>query len=228
MHPFFRRFLELWYPRYCLLCGRPLLETEAHICVTCLYRLPYLSYVSFRENEAVARLAGRLPFEKAVAALNYQKESSVQSLFEAFKYHGNSDLAYYLGLVAAQRLMATGFFNDIDVLIPLPLHDKKLKKRGYNQAACIARGIASLSSLPVAEHVVQRLRATATQTRKNRWQRQESVKDVFSLVPQADLRGKHVLLIDDVLTTGASLSACGRVLWQAHPAKLSFFALALA
>lgn len=228
MYQLFRRFLDLWYPPCCLVCGRPLLETETHICLSCLYHLPHLSYLSFRENEAVARLAGRLPFDKAVAALRYQKESSVQTLFESFKYQGNKDLAYYLTKVAARPLYQQSFFDDIDVIVPLPLHDKKLKMRGYNQAACIAQALSSLSALPVDENIVRRVKATDTQTRKNRWQRQESVNEVFALLPEANLNGKHVLLVDDVLTTGASLSACGRELWRANPAKLSFFALALA
>lgn len=173
-------------------------------------------------------MAGRLPFDKAVAALRYQKESSVQTLFESFKYQGNKDLAYYLTQVAARPLYQQSFFDDIDVIVPLPLHDKKLKMRGYNQAACIAQALSSLSALPVDENIVRRVKATDTQTRKNRWQRQESVNEVFALLPEANLNGKHVLLVDDVLTTGASLSACGRELWRANPAKLSFFALALA
>lgn len=228
MHSFFRRFLELWFPRFCLVCGRPLLETEAHLCVSCLYHLPLLPLDSFRDNEAVARLAGRLPFDKAVAIYRYQKESAIQRLFESFKYQGNKDLAYYLASMAASSLQASGFFDDIDVVVPLPLHAKKLRMRGYNQAKSMAEAIAKVASLPLADNLVQRVKATDTQTRKNRWQRQESVAEVFSLVPGAELQGKHVLLVDDVLTTGASLSACGRVLWQANPAHLSFFALALA
>lgn len=211
-----------------MVCGQPLLDGEEHLCLHCLYRLPWREEPSFRHNDACLRLAGRLPFDKATAALAYQKESSVQTLFEAFKYHGNKRVAVSLAAMAARRLAARGFFDDIDCLIPVPLHAAKQRLRGYNQAACIAQGLSSVTALPVLENVVQRAVANTTQTRKSRWQRQEEVYGIFSLVTGARLDGARILLVDDVLTTGATLDACGRVLWQAGPSSLNIFALALA
>ncbi len=205
-----------------------MLETEKHICLACCHHLPWLCQSAFHHNEAVLRLAGRLPFGQAAAAFKYQKESSVQILFESFKYQGNKQLAYYLGAMAAHRLKPSGFFREIDCLLPLPLHPDKYRKRGYNQAEWIAKGMASVLGISLETTAVVRQQANATQTRKNRWQRQLNVDEAFALRDSGALRGKRVLLIDDVLTTGATMAACGRIVWLASPAQLNFFALALA
>ncbi len=228
MHPFSRGILNLLYPPLCPSCGRRLGRGETCLCTLCQYRLPRLRLESFAENAVSARLAGKIPFEKAAAAFAYQKESLIQSLFESFKYDSNSRLADFLGSMAGRRLSAQNFFDGIDFIVPVPLHPKKQAVRGYNQSLRIAEGLSRQSGIPVETKGLRRVHATETQTRKSAWERQENMWQVFEAVPDVFPPGSHLLLVDDVLTTGATLEACGRALLASGKLRLSIFALALA
>lgn len=224
--------MDLIYPRICPVCGETLMDTERHICTSCQYALPRTRFRSFVNNPVADRLAGKVRFEKAVAAFHYQKESSIQILFEQFKYHSDKQLASYLGAMAGQELQEKHFFDGMDVIVPLPLHKNKYRQRGYNQSEWIARGLSFFSGLPVDTQSVIRSVENPTQTDKNLWERKENVEGVFTVLIPENLHGKHLLVVDDVLTTGATMDAMGTTLHNAlkdNPEyKVSFFTLALA
>lgn len=224
----FGRCLDLIYPPTCMICGTMLVAGEEHVCSACRLALPRISLSSFEQNRICERMAGRLPFERAAAGFHYEKESYIQILFEAFKYGGQRQLAAYLGHLAGRKLAEQGFFKGMDVIVPVPLHRKKMRQRGYNQSDYIARGLSEESGLPVETAVLKRMRFNSTQTRKNKWERLENVAELFSVCHPERIRGKHLLLVDDVMTSGATLESCGKVLMEAGETSLSFFALALA
>ena len=242
----FHRLSRLFWPDLCLVCRRRLASGERYVCASCADELPVTRFDSARHNEVCDRFAGKLPFVQAASAFHYEKESGLQTLFEAFKYRGNADLAYYLGAMAAYRLQGTGLFEGVEVLVPVPLHPDRLRHRGYNQSEWIARGMASVCGLPVEPDALVRRVFTSTQTRKGIWQRQENVKAIFALADDDEdagdvsscpgnttgggklLAGKHVLLVDDVITTGATSEACAQAILEAPGARVSFFSLALA
>lgn len=228
MHRYIRTCLDLIFPRLCPICGRPLLEGEKYFCASCAYSLPHTHFDSLTDNPACDRMAGKIPFDSATAFLQYGKESSVQTLFELFKYHGNKDLAYQLGMMAADYFLPKGLFDRVDCILPLPLHENKWMKRGYNQSEWIARGLSSVSGLNVDTDAVFRKVENPTQTRKGIWDRKLNVENIFALRFPENLGGRRVLIVDDVMTTGATMEACARCVWSASPSSVSFFALALA
>lgn len=228
MPAFLGRLLDLIYPPLCPACGCLLTDEEVCLCTACRYHLPRTRFEDFRHNMACDRLADRLPFDKAYATFHYLKESPIQRLFEQFKYHGDRRLATYLGTLAGSELSERGFFDGMDLIVPVPLHATRLRQRGYNQSELIARALGKCSGLPVETEALGRKQETLTQTRKNLWDRQLNMRDVFVALRPDLLCNRHVLLVDDVLTTGATMLASARSLREAGCSQLSFFALALA
>ena len=228
MPGFINGLLNLLYPPLCVVCGRNLIAGEEHLCSACLYALPRTRFHSERQNPVCERFWGKLPFEKATAAFHYQKESHMQLLMESFKYKSNRQLAFYLGSYAGIQLSKQGFFEQIDLILPVPLHKNKERRRGYNQSELIARGLAHCSGLPVDTGSLGRAVENPTQTRRSIWERSLNVQQIFRLNSSEKLAGKHVLLVDDVLTSGSTMEACGNALLEARGLRLSFFALALA
>lgn len=220
-----QNLLYLAYPDLCLVCGTALTASEQLVCHACLYQLPKMT-CDYREvNEVASLFYGKLPFEKAASGLRYLKESPIQDLMEQLKYKGQKKLGPMLGAFASMPLQRSGFFNDIDVLVPVPLHPAKERRRGYNQSAFIAEGVSKTSGLPVCSTALKRLADTKTQTRKNLYERWQNVDTLFDLSDTTRLEYKHVLLIDDVLTSGSTLEACGKAVLKAKGAKVSFFTL---
>lgn len=168
---------------------------------------------------------GRLKLEAAAAHFYFTKRSLVQTLIHELKYRGNRHLGIFLGELMGHALLKAGRFQDIDLLVALPLHRSRQRKRGYNQAAVLIEGIATAMNLPFLEHVLERRRATRTQTRKGRVDRWLNMQGVFHVRDPAALEGKHVLLVDDVITTGATLEACGRALLEVPGLRLSISCL---
>jgi ComF family protein len=220
--------LNLAWPNLCLLCDRPLLEGEKHLCLHCLYDLPKTDFKSFVINPAADRFLGKIPFEKAAAGYLYQKESSIQKVLELIKYQGEKELGEELASLAGSKLLDKGFFEDIDILMPVPLHPKKAKKRGYNQSEWIAKGLSNVSGIPLDTNNLQRHIQNPTQTTKSIWERWQNVQGHFILNNPTAFKDKHILLIDDVLTSGSTLEACGQAIHKVAEAKISFFALAMA
>ena len=225
---YWKDFVSLVYPVICKGCGTGVPGEGQLLCWHCISHLPLTGFEHKRDNLAEDLFAGRLPLEKATAFMFFGKGSLVQHLVHAVKYKGAKELGCFLGTMMGQAMLDAGWNNEIDVIIPLPLNKKKELKRGFNQAFVIAEGIGVAMNKPVLEVAVIRSKFTETQTRKTREKRWENVGDVFALQDNHELENKHVLLVDDVVTTGATLEACGQVLLQVPGIRISIAALALA
>lgn len=219
---------DMAWPNLCLLCERPLLKGEQHVCLNCLYDLPAIQDVTFHGNKTSERFLGKIEFERAASGFRYNKDSSIQKALELLKYKGEKEIGSCLSRVSAMRLSEYGFFKDIDALVPVPLHKRRQKKRGYNQSDWIAKGISEHTCIPVQTEIIGRTFHNTSQTTRNLWSRWENAKGLFELKDVEGFSGKHLLLVDDVLTSGSTLEACGQVLLQIPNVRISFFALALA
>lgn len=219
--------LNLLFPRLCLLCHSPLVEGEEHICLRCLSDLPYIAFKGIDNNPAMQLFAGKTDISHAYSFLHYEKGGKVQQLIHSVKYNDNKELGFWLGRLAASECMKSVFPDTIDLIIPVPLHPAKLKQRGYNQSEWIARGVCSATSLPTDNTSIHRAIQTETQTHKQIYERWINVKDVFSVVNPEKLQGKHILLIDDVATTGSTIEACAQTLLKVSGVRISVFTLAV-
>lgn len=221
--------LNLFYPRLCLLCENPLVEGEEQICLHCLADLPRTRY-HLRENNPVEQLfMGKIPYRHASAFLRYEKGGSVQRLIHALKYHDNPEMGYRLGAWAARELQADSSpLCQADLIVPVPLHPRKERKRGYNQAEEIARALGACWHIPVLPKALSRTRFTDTQTRRSVYNRWQNVQEIFTVPDSLLWENKHILLVDDVITTGSTLAAAAAPLAAIPGASVSFFAIAVA
>ena len=220
--------LGLFYPRICGACGAPLIDGEELLCLYCLFELPRLSYHRYPDDENPLRhiFAGCSSVRQVIAYLHFQKESYVQHLIHEFKYHNNDRLAIYIGRLAARELQNEGYLTDVDLLVPVPLHPRKIRQRGYNQSERIARGLASIYHIPIDTDSFIRRTYTQTQTRKSAYERRQSIENVFAVAHPEKLAGHHILLIDDVLTTGSTLLNCINTLHIVPDLRISIFTIA--
>jgi ComF family protein len=225
MWTWIHNLLQLFYPRLCILCGQRLVEGEQHVCLHCFCDLPHTNYHKRPDNPILKLFAGTLHIDETAAFLLFEKDGNVQHLIHAIKYFGNKQLAKHLGRIAFLEMQADGLFRDIDMLIPVPLHPKKEWKRGYNQAEWIAKGIVTVHPCPIERDILRRNIYTDTQTRKTIYERHRNVEQIFSVAHEELLAGKHILLIDDVITTGATLNACIQPLSAIPDIRISIFAL---
>jgi ComF family protein len=220
--------LGLLFPNLCNACGIALYHSEHLICTKCLYDLPLTDYHQHAENRVAKQLWGRLPLNAAMAMLYFRKGAKVQNLIHNLKYNGRTDVGVLLGNMLGERLITSTLYKDIDLIIPVPLHHKKYKHRGYNQCTFIAEGIAEKMEIAFSEENLIRSTSTESQTKKNRYNRYENMQDVFKVSTPTYIAGKHILLVDDVITTGATLEACANELLNNGAAKVSIAALAFA
>jgi ComF family protein len=220
--------LGLLFPNLCNACGIALYHSEHLICTKCLYDLPFTDYHQHAENRVAKQLWGRLPLNAAMAMLYFRKGAKVQNLVHNLKYNGRTDVGVLLGNMLGERLITSTLYKDIDLIIPVPLHHKKYKHRGYNQCTFIAEGIAEKMEIGFSEENLIRSTSTESQTKKNRYNRYENMQDVFKVSTPTHIAGKHILLVDDVITTGATLEACANELLNNGAAKVSIAALAFA
>jgi ComF family protein len=222
----FNSSLHLLYPHVCTGCGSDLLDAENLLCLTCLHDLPHTNFAALPNNPVEKYFWGRIDLIAAYSQFYFSKAFLIQHLIHQLKYQGDIKIGFYLGEIMGKTLLQTGRFSTIDALIPLPLYADKERKRGYNQAAVICNGMSSVMNVPVLNGAVIRRQATETQTRKHRTERWENVKDSFKVAKPAELTGKQLLLVDDVVTTGATLEACGNAILGATDATLSIATLA--
>lgn len=217
--------LHLLFPHVCEGCGTDVIEQDHHLCLKCHASLPKTEFHLYPNNPVEKIFWGRLPLTHATAQFYFTKGAMMQHLMHQLKYRGNKELGLYLGRLIGHALSQSNRFGDIDALIPLPLFPAKEKKRGYNQATVLCEGMAAVLLKPVLKNVVIRTTHTDSQTKKNRVQRWENMDGRFELVNPAAIKGKHLLLVDDVVTTGATLEACGTELLQAENVQLSLATL---
>ena len=225
MWTWIHNFLQLFYPRLCLSCDKRLTEDELYLCLHCFCELPRTHYHRRTDNPVFKLFTGFFSIHEIATFLLFEKEGTVQRLVHSFKYWGNKQLAQYLGRVASLEMKVDGLLSDIDMLIPVPLHPKKERKRGYNQSEWIAKGIESVYSYPIRCDVLYRNIDTVTQTRKTVYERNLNVEEIFAVNNTDSLAGKHILLIDDVITTGATLRACIKTLSSIPNIRISIFSL---
>jgi ComF family protein len=221
---YFSDFLHLFYPHNCEGCGSDILYDNQFLCARCMHRLPATGFFSASANPVEKIFYGRADIRFAAAAFYFTKESLLQHLLVQLKYKGNKEAGYFLGRMMGYALLESARFADIDLLVPLPLNHKKEQLRGYNQAALICEGIKELWHKPVSTDAVTRVRFTETQTKQNRVSRWQNMDGVFTVTQPAELQNKHILLVDDVITTGATLEACGSSILGIEGAKLSIAA----
>lgn len=217
---------DILLPRCCHLCDAPLMEGERSICQRCAADLPRTLYHREDMNPMAMRFAGFFPFRRATGFFFYAPGSSLAQLFQDFKYRGCPSLARDIGRIVGRELIPVGFLSDTDVIVPVPIHWWKRAKRGYNQSEMIARGISAVSGIPVDTSLVA-ARPHRTQTSLSHEQRESNTAGVFSLRNPARLRGKHILLIDDVCTTGATLRSAAMAILDSFPSDGSEPSLSL-
>ncbi len=223
--------LYLFYPEVCAACHQALIKGERCVCLSCRYKLPKTDFHCNPENPMAKSFWGRLPLETAVACYYFNKGEKVQSMLHALKYKGREDLGREIGKMYGNDLRESGQLKPVDFIVPVPLHPKKLRKRGYNQSACFAEGLAEGLGVAYSDRILKRTVNTATQTRKSKLARWKNVKDVFCVDPtvlEGQLDNTHVLLVDDVVTTGATLEAAARVLLEKANLSISLGAMAFA
>lgn len=219
---------NLFFPRCCVLCGERLPEGVKHLCFKCLSELPRTNFHHRKDNLMEKDLWGKLPIGRAGAFLFYTKGGDVRKLVYELKYYGNKPLGHFLGWCMATELLPSGFFQGIDRIVPVPLHEKRKRKRGYNQSELLAQGLSEVTGIPVSGNLIVRNRYTDTQTRKGGYDRWMNVKDVFECACVKELENKHILLVDDVMTTGATIVACADALSRVPGLRISVLTLALA
>ncbi|TDH24067.1 ComF family protein [Segetibacter sp. 3557_3] len=219
-------FIHLLFPHNCVGCGSDLLGNEDELCFRCHTDLPVTGFFDQPGNPVEQIFYGRLNVKSAAAAYYFTKDSLIQQLIVQLKYRGNKEIGYYLGKLAGQYLVGSRYFKKADLLLPLPLNKKKEKKRGYNQAAVICAGMASVCGIPVLETAAYRNVFTETQTHKGRTGRWLNMEGVFTVRDPEPLRNKHILLVDDVVTTGATLESCGAAILSIPGTELSIATLA--
>jgi ComF family protein len=219
--------LHLLFPHVCAGCGSDLLAKDHLLCLRCLDALPQTHFHLHAHNPVEKIFWGRLPLTLATAQYYFTKESLLRHLLKQFKYRGNGSLAFYMGQVMGHQLLASHHFSQVDALVPLPLYASKERARGYNQATLLCNGIADVLGKPVLNNVVSRVTATESQTKKSRVERWQNMEGRFNLIDASAIAGKHLLLVDDVVTTGATLEACGRELLKAENTSLSIATLCI-
>jgi ComF family protein len=219
--------LQIVFPHVCSGCGSDLLSVESALCLRCIDALPETDFEKHENNPVEKMFWGRLDLKSAASCYYFTKESLVQQLMHQFKYKSNKDLGLQLGRMMGYQLMHSGRFK-LDALIPLPLFPGKEIRRGYNQSQLLCEGIAESLNIPVCNDVIIRPEHTETQTKKGRIERWKNMEGKFFLVNPEKIEGKHLLLIDDVVTTGATLEACGHELLKAYNVKLSIATLCFA
>lgn len=220
---------HLFYPRLCEGCSKPLLQEEDVLCLNCsIYNLPRTAYHHIHENETFMRFAGRVKVEQATSLAYFTADGLLQHLLHKLKYEDRKDVGAYLGTQLGYDLLQVGWAKGIDAIVPVPLHPKKEAIRGFNQATVIAETMGEVLKLPVLADIVKRTRFTDTQTQKTREERIENMQGAFEVVDAANISGKHILLIDDVLTTGATLEACALSLLAVQGVRLSIATIGIA
>lgn len=225
---FWRRLLDLISPRLCVVCGRRLAVTEETVCNICNLHLPRTGFWDNPYDNVMTKMFWhQIPIERAAAFIHFEAQSEVANIVYQLKYKDNPEIGTMMGRMMAAEIQRAGFFDEIDGIVPIPLTRKRFRQRGYNQSEEIAKGISEITGLPMFKDVVKRTRFKGSQTHRWRWERLKNVESAFQLTHGESIAGKHLLIIDDVVTTGATTIACAKELAKAGNVKVSVLSLGL-
>lgn len=228
IYDFWDDFISLLFPRLCYACGDHLLRNERLICTECYVVIPRTNYHLIKDNPVAQLFWGRCMIEKAAAFSYYNKDSRIRKLIHNLKYKGIKEIGFELGRTYGLSLKSSGFMDDIDVVIPVPLHPSKKRIRGFNQSEIISMGIADAAGLSVDIKSLVRKMVSATQTKRSRYERWTNVEGIFQVAESQAVSGKHILLVDDVITTGSTIESCTAELLKYKGVRVSVIALAFA
>lgn len=223
-----KSLVDLLFPKGCCGCNEILQDGEAVVCIACRHDMPYTRHHLNPDNETYHKFHARLPLQHASSLLYFQKEGMVQQLIHNLKYRGQKNVGQLMGEWYSYDLKSVTELKDVDLVIPVPLHKRKLRERGYNQVAGFGKAIAEGLKCNYSENILLRTTYNKTQTKKNLAARAEIIGSAFDVAAAEEHRGKHFLLVDDVITTGATLEACGKALLKIPDAKLSIVTIAYA
>jgi ComF family protein len=228
LYDFWDDFISLLFPRLCYACGNHLLRNEKLICTECYILIPRTNFHEDTDNPVAQLFWGRCLIEKAAAFSYYNKGSRIRNLIHNLKYRGIQEIGYELGRIYGLTLKNSGFTGDIDIIIPVPLHPSKKRVRGFNQSELISSGISDASRLPVDISSLVRVSVSATQTKRSRYDRWTNVEGIFRVLDPQAIAGKHILLVDDVITTGSTVESCTNELRGIEGVRVSVVSLAYA
>jgi ComF family protein len=221
-------FVSLLFPELCAACRETLMANEYLVCTDCRYHLPFTNFHLYPDNIVAQQFWGKIHLEGAYSLYYFSKGGKVQNLMHQFKYKGMRQIGNLLGNIAGEQLIKNDIFRTVDIIVPVPLHKKRMQQRGYNQSTCFAEGLAPKLNAIVEDANLVRTIATETQTHKSRFARFENMQEVFVVKNPERLINKHVLLVDDIITTGSTLEACGTELLKIEGLKLSIATIAYA
>ena len=221
-------FISLLFPRLCYACGNHLLRNEKLICTECYIQIPRTNYHLEDDNPVAQLFWGRCRIEKAAAFSYYNRGSRIRNLIHCLKYKGIKEIGNELGRIYGLILKDSGFTEGIDLIIPVPLHPSKKRIRGFNQSDLISEGISVVTGLPVDSRSIARISVSGTQTKRSRYDRWTNVDGIFNTNDAETIKGKHILLVDDVITTGSTLESCASELLKTEGVRVSVAALAYA
>lgn len=221
-------FVSLFFPEVCLGCKRSLLSQEEFICTHCNYSLPYTGFHLVKNNQAAKKLWGRVSLENVVSYFYFTQGSPVQQIMHAIKYHNRPHAARFLGRRYGIELLAAEVFREATLIVPVPLHKKRMIQRGYNQSEYFGKGLSESMGIEMHTAILKRTHHRKSQTIKNRYERYESTKGIFTVMQPKVIAHQHIILVDDVLTTGATLEACANALLEIKGVKVSIVTLACA
>ena len=220
--------VNLFFPKVCYACLNLLNDNEETICVDCRHNLPVTNFHFNNDQTLLKVLYGRAKIENGTALFRYEKKGIVQQLIHSLKYKGYEKIGIILGDWLGGELRTLDRYKEIDLVIPVPLHKKKLKKRGYNQVAKFGQQIANSLNIPYHDDILLKVTNTKSQVNKNRWARWNQSEELFTISDVKWIENKHILLVDDIITTGATLEACITVINQAKNTKISIATMAIA
>ena len=225
---FFEDLLNIIFPKICCICDRILAKNEEIICFHCRSQLPKTNFTDIKENELVKRFYDKLKIDFGISYLHFYKSGITQKLLHQFKYNNYPEIGELIGTWLGHELLKNKNIGNVDIIIPVPLHPRKEKKRGYNQSLLFAQGISEITKIPIQQKTLKRKHYNESQTHKTKEQRWKSVEHAFWVTDKKMVENKNVLLIDDVITTGATLEACGNQILKCGALSIGIATIALA